>query len=81
MSISVVDYLHAFAAAFVIDHFVIIGLSHGSLSVLHTSLENSHILWSFDPMSYLGANYLMVQLTVEQADMGTNVCFWDYLYR
>ena len=32
-------------------------------------------------MSYLGANYLMVQLTVEQADMGTNVCFGDYLYR
>ena len=26
-------------------------------------------------MSYLGANYLMVQLTVEQVDMATNVCF------
>ena len=28
--------------------------------VLPTSLKNCHILWSFDPMSYLGANYLMV---------------------
>ena len=45
------------------------------LSLLHTSLENSHILWSFDPMSYLGANYLMVQLTVEQVDMGTKFVF------
>ena len=44
-------------------------------TVLLTSLPNSHILWSFDPMSYLGANYLMVQLTVEQVDMATNVCF------
>ena len=44
-------------------------------SVLLTSLPNCHILWSFDPMSYLGANYLMVQLTVEQVDMTTNVCF------
>ena len=44
-------------------------------SVLLTSLPNCHILWSFDPMSYLGANYLMVQLTVEQVDMATNVCF------
>ena len=26
-------------------------------------------------MSYLSANYLMVQLTVEQVDMATNVCF------
>ena len=32
-------------------------------------------------MSYLGANYLMVQLTVEQVDMATNACFGDYLYR
>ena len=42
---------------------------------IHTSFSNSHTLWSFDPMLYLGANYLMVQLTVEQVDMATNVCF------
>ena len=44
-------------------------------TVLLTSLPNCHILCSFDPMSYLGADYLMVQLTVEQVDMATNVCF------
>ena len=49
--------------------------SKSLIPVLPTSLSNSHILWSFDPMSYLGANYLMVQLTVEQVDMATNVCF------
>ena len=37
-----------------------------------TSPENHHILWSFDPMSYLGANYLMVQLTVEQVVLATS---------
>ena len=35
------------------------------IRILPNSVEKSHILWSFDPMSYLGANYLMVQLTVE----------------
>ena len=50
-------------------------VSTSAYSVRRTSHFFHHILWSFDPMSYLGANYFMVQLTVEQVVMATNVCF------
>ena len=35
----------------------VIKMTSQGYTVPDTSAENSHILWSFDPISYLGANY------------------------